>query len=133
MWKKTLLALAAVAALTGFGLAVESTPAAAQGMYRPPRAHAVPMRAPRPMIARPMHRPGSHIVRPPHRHWHGPRHRWYGGGWGYGYGYRYRGWATPPGVYGYYAYPACHVEWRKVRVWTDDGWRRRWRKVRICS
>lgn len=131
MWKKTILALATVAALAGFGSLFESAPAAAQGMHRPPpRMQTMRMHAPRPMIARPMHWRGDRPVRPPYRHWHGPRHRaWYG--WGYGWGYR--PWAPPPGVYGYYTQSTCRVVWRKVRVWTDDGWRRRWRKVRYCA
>lgn len=119
MWKKTLLALATVVALAGFGSLVEATPAAAQGMHhRPPIMHAPP----------PRHWGGGpHVV--PRGYYHTPRHRW--GGPSYGFRSTVR--VYPPGVYGYYGYSDCRIVRKRVRVWTDYGWRFRLRNVRYCG
>jgi hypothetical protein len=139
MWKKTLLALATVAALAGFGTIADTAPAAAQGMHRPlpPRMHAPAPRmhvAPRyaaPRYVTPRYA-GMHGPRPVFRH--GPPHRrhWRGHGW-------YGGWYAsgllipPPGVYGYYdGYTTCRIVRKRVRIETDYGWRWGWRKVRRC-
>lgn len=115
MFRKTLLALAAVAGIFGFGAVVESMPAEAQGMH----AHRPPMRH----FGGPG--PSARYYHPPRRHWNNHRHGW-NRGW-------YRGgvWVTPPGVYGYYN-SDCRIVRRQVRVWTDYGWRLRWRNQRIC-
>lgn len=124
MWKKTLLALATVAALAGFGAVVDSAPAAAQGMHRPmPRMHAPAPRFAGAPHARPAHYWGGGPRWHHPRRWHHRRHGWYGGGVMF----------YPPGVYGYDAYSTCRVVHRRVRVLTDEGWRLRWRKVRYCS
>jgi len=139
MWKKTLLALATVVALAGFGTVAEPTPAAAApGVHRMPHAGVgmarprggVVMARPR-VVAAPAHRwhrgPGIGVRHPGYRH----HHRGWRGGWYGGYWYGGTGWYYPPGVYT--AYSNCWIVRKKVRVWTDDGWRRRWRKVRYCS
>jgi hypothetical protein len=127
MWKKTLLALATVAALAGFGAISGDARAAGAHRPMPPRMH-----APGPRIgAVPRVRPG-YYAHTPRAGWHHPR-RWHGRrSWG--------GWAGPgllfypPGVYGAYGdYTECRIVRKRVRVWTDDGWRRRWRRVRYCS
>ena len=129
MWKKTLLALATVAALAGIGTIADTAPAAAQGMHgpMPPRMH-----APGPRFS-PMHGgprfSGMHNPRPVfrhgpprHRHWRGDR--WYGGGIGF----------YPPGLYGVYGgYSDCRIVRKRVRIETDYGWRWGWRKVRYCG
>ena len=124
MFKKSLLALAAVVALAGFTTFAE--PAAAQGMHRPPMPR---MHAPGPRMM-PMHggprvgafhhpRPGP-IYRPALRHhritrpWIAPVIPYY-----------------PSGVYGYY--DDCRIVRKRVRVLTDYGWRLRWRTVRYCG
>lgn len=123
MWKKTLLALATVVALAGFGTVADSSPAAAQGMHRvQPRMHAP---APRHWggvqhVPRGYYRPAPRWDG--RRHWRGHRH-WYGSGI----------WFYPPGVYGGYAYSDCRIVRKRVRVWTDDGWEYRWRRYRICA
>ncbi len=126
MWKKTLMALAAVVAFAGLTAVVDSTPAAAQpGMHRPPMAG---MPTARPRMGG-MHRP------PSGRFVGAPRHRWPGPG----RHHRPRGWygpglLFPPGVYGLYGgYEECRIVRKRVRVLTDHGWRLRWRKVRYCS
>ncbi len=138
MWKKTLLALATVAALAGFGTIADTAPAAAQGMHRPlpPRMHAA---APRfaPMHAGPRQLAPRHIApryagmpgpRPAFRH--GPPHRrhWRGEGW-----YTPGLLVYPPGIYAYDdGYTTCRIVRKRVRIETDYGWRWGWRKVRRC-
>ena len=134
MWKKTLLALATVAALAGFGTIADTAPAAAQGMHRPmPRMHAPAMRM-GPMHGGPrftgMHGPRP-VFRhgPPHRRPHWRHDRWRGGGW-YGPGLI----LYPPGVYDSYSgYSECRIVRKRTRILTDYGWRWGWRKVRYCS
>jgi hypothetical protein len=122
MWKKTLLALATVVALAGFGTLVESSPAAAQGMHHyQPRMQA---HAPR-HWGGVQHVPRGYYRPPPHR-WHGPRH-WHGPRYGSGV------WFSPPGLYAGYAYSDCRIVRKRVRVWTDDGWDYRWRRYRYCG
>lgn len=120
MFKKTLLALATVVALAGFGSLGATTPAdAAQTVHRlPPRMHAAPVHH---RIA-PAHAvPRAYYVRHHHRH-----HRLHRSTWWYGSGM----WLYPPGVYGYY--DDCRVVRKRVRVLTDHGWRWRLRKVTYC-
>mgnify|MGYP001766840980 CR=1 FL=1 len=117
MWKKTLMALAAVVAITGFTTVIDAGPAEAQHMRRPPppvaRMHRPPTRPIGPMVGR-HHRP----MPGPHRMYR--RDRWYGPGL-----------IIAPGVYG--AYEECRIVRKRVRVLTDEGWRYRWRRVRYCD
>lgn len=123
MFKQTLLAMATVVGLIGFGGMVESTPAAAQVVQH--RIH-------RPAAA-PQHRVWTHEPRqrwhnPPRRDWHRRDHwrrdRWHRDRW-------YGGVYVVPGAP--YAYEDCRLVKRRVRVLTDDGWRLRWRWRRVCD
>jgi hypothetical protein len=141
MWKKTLLAFAAAAAILGFAAPSEAAPFDAPYMHRP-RMQSGPIHVqhqPRhwgggPRIQQhippgfgydPMRRRHGDQWRHHHRHWRG------GGSWGwYGGGGAY----SPPGLYGGgYVYDDCRVIKKRVRVWTDYGWRFRWRTVRVCD
>lgn len=82
------------------------------------------------------------------RHWGGGGRRWYGGGygrrwrddgWGWGGGLALAPLLMTPGLYGGYGggyyddgdydyAPACR--WRRVRIYTDYGWRIR--RQRVC-
>ena len=112
MFKKTLLALTAAAALIGFTGLTTSTPAEAQG-YRQGPAHQ--------WRGGPAHPP---------RWQHRPHYRWNGG-----YGRGYRPWVgtgiyiTPPGLYAY----DCRIVRKRIRYLTDYGWRSRWRTTRVCG
>lgn len=119
MFKKTLLALTAAAAIVGFGGLVQSTPAEAQA-----RGPDHQWRHPGPGPRWDHRGPG---------HWDGRGH------WGYrsyyrpGYrayypGYRAGFYFGAPGVYT----GDCRLVQRRVRVLTDYGWRLRWRTQRVC-
>ncbi|MDK9696559.1 MAG: hypothetical protein OEL76_09220 [Siculibacillus sp.] len=127
MLKKSFVALAAAAVLAAFAAVADPTPAAAQGMHRPPMPR---MHAPGPRMM-PMHggpRIGAfHHPRPAPVFRPAPRH------------HHVRPWVGPAigfystGVYGLYGgYEECRIVRKRVRVLTDDGWRLRWRKVRYC-
>lgn len=116
MWKKTFLALAVAATFVGAGAFFAPTPADAQPMYRhQPHQWGGGYAQPR------------YYGDPPRNHWRHHQPRW---------GYR-SGWVAPPGVatygYGYGSYGECRTVMKRSRVWTDDGWRRIWRRVRVCD
>ncbi len=111
MWKKTFLALAVAATFVGAGAFFTAAPAEAQPYQRPPHHWGGG--------------PGPRVYGDP------PRHRWdHGPRWGHR-----GGWVAPPGIvtYGYRSYGECRTVMKRSRVWTDDGWRRIWRRVRVCD
>ena len=132
MWKKTLLALAAATAILGFAAPSHAVPLYAPTVHRhlsepgPAVAEHVQYH-PRRWDGGPRfgHRPPPGFGYDPmrHRRYDGPRHHWRGGGW-----------APPPGLYGgLRVYDDCRIIRKRVRVWTDYGWRMRWRTVRVCG